>query len=142
MTWHTARFQKYCWFGFVSVSTLKSVYIIFYRREFALLNLECTAGIPNLGKTAILPELCKSYTKTCVSFHKFQVLFAKHQPTLYRCQAYEVLTELLLTSPVLLMSSSNLPPLSSLLLHKEESFPSSEQKHNLCVSLHTFSLFF
>ena len=45
------------WFALASVPMLKSVCLIFYRREFALLNLACTACISNLGKTPILPEL-------------------------------------------------------------------------------------
>lgn len=62
------------WFALASVPPLKSVCLIFYRREFALLNLVCTACISNLGKTPILPEIHNQKT-TIKAIQKHMLVF-------------------------------------------------------------------
>ena len=62
------------WFALASVPPLKSVCLIFYSREFALLNLVCTACISNLGKTPILPEIHNQKT-TIKAIQKHMLVF-------------------------------------------------------------------
>lgn len=134
------------WFALASVPPLKkSVCLIFYRREFALLDLVCTACISNLGKTLTLEihqleNNHKSYTKAYVSFYKFKVCYRAISPldTGATSSLNYWMNYCSLSRPAFI--PSGLPPLP---FPPAIRSPYSEQVSNLGQSLHcTFSLLF